>query len=155
MNKKEITAVCAFVFDKDGNILAVKNSRGWDIPGGNVEQGESPDRAVIREVFEEASVIVDNAQLFHIQEFSSLGWRIAYYHCNLIEIKTFQKEFETTHREFMSISDFLSVYGGEDLKETDELIAKAQEVFNTYSASFDFLKNEPELYSKSDLRKRY
>ncbi len=109
MNKKEITAVCAFVFDKDGNILAVKNSRGWDIPGGKVEKGESSDGAVIREVFEEASVVVDKVQLFHIQEFSSLGWRIAYYHCNLIEIKTFQKEFETTHREFMSISDFLSV----------------------------------------------
>ena len=118
------------------NILAIKNSRGWDIPGGKVEQGESPDKAVIREVFEEASVVVDNAQLFHIQEFSSSGWRIAYYHCDLIEIKDFQKEFETTHRKFMSISDFLSVYGGEDLKETEELIAKARAVFNTNSSTF-------------------
>ena len=144
MNEKEITAVCAFVFDKDDNILAVKNSRGWDIPGGKVEQGESPDRAVIREVFEEASVVVDNAQLFHIQEFSSLGWRIAYYYCDLVEIKTFQKEFETTHREFMSTPDFLSVYGGEDLKETEELIAKARAVFNTNSSSFDFIKSKPD-----------
>ena len=142
MNEKEITAVCAFVFDKDDNILAVKNSRGWDIPGGKVEQGESPDRAVIREVFEEASVVVDNAQLFHIQEFSSLGWRIAYYYCDLVEIKTFQKEFETTHREFMSTPDFLSVYGGGDLKETEELIAKARAVFNTYSPGFDSIKSK-------------
>ncbi len=128
MNKKAITASCAFVFDDNDNILVIKNHRGWDIPGGKVEQGESPDNAVIREVFEEASVVVGNVNLFHIQEFPSLGWKIAYYRCDIIKIHPFKKEFETTHREFMSTQDFLSVYGGEDLKETEDLIKKAHEL---------------------------
>ncbi|MCD5381510.1 MAG: NUDIX hydrolase [Candidatus Pacebacteria bacterium] len=125
MNKEAVTASCAFVFDDNYNILAIKNHRGWDIPGGKVEQDESPDNTVIREVFEEASVIVGNANLFHVQEFPSLGWKIAYYRCDVIEVQTFKKEFETTHRKFMSVQDFLGVYGGEDLKETEDLIKKA------------------------------
>jgi 8-oxo-dGTP pyrophosphatase MutT (NUDIX family) len=125
MNKEAITASCAFVFDDNNNILAIKNHRGWDIPGGKVEQGENPDDTVIREVFEEASVAVGNSNLFHVQEFPSLGWKIAYYRCDVIKVHPFKKEFETTHRKFMCTQDFLSIYGGEDVKETKDLIEKA------------------------------
>jgi 8-oxo-dGTP diphosphatase len=125
MNSKPVTASCVFVFDDDKNILAIKNHRGWDIPGGKVEKDEDPQDTAVREVFEEASVVVDHTQLVHVQEFPKLGWNIAYYRCDVVEVQPFKKEFETTHREFMSVQDFLNVYGGDDLEKTEILIHKA------------------------------
>lgn len=98
MNPNKITAACAFVFDNNRNILAIKKHRGWDIPGGKVQPGEYPEKTVIRETSSETSVIVDNPYLFHIQEFDSLDWKIAYYRCNVIEIYPFKNDFETTER---------------------------------------------------------
>jgi len=128
MNNKPITASCVFVFNEDNKILAIKNHRGWDVPGGKVETNENPDKTAVREVFEEASVLVDNPRLIHIQEFESLGWNIAYYRCDVVKVNPFNNRFETTDREFISISDFLNVYGGDDLEETKELINKALEL---------------------------
>lgn len=128
MNKEGITAACAFIFDAKGDILAIKNHRGWDIPGGKVEKNEELHQTVIREVLEEASVVVENPKLFYIQEFETLGWKIAYYRCDLVRIDPFIKEHETTDRYFMSITKFLSVYGGDDVKETEDLIKKALEL---------------------------
>ena len=125
MNQKPVTASCAFVFDDKGQILAIENRRGWDIPGGRVEPGETPEETVVREILEEASVVVENPQLVYLQDFVDRGWHIAYYRCDVVEVKPFHAEFETSKREFMTIDDFLSCYGGEDLAETKSLIEKA------------------------------
>lgn len=47
------TAVKIFIFDKENKLLLVKNKKGWDIPGGHIEDGESPVGALKREVIEE------------------------------------------------------------------------------------------------------
>lgn len=125
-----VTASCAIVLDEEGNILAIKNKRGWDIPGGKVESDEKPEQTVIREVLEEASVVVGNPRLLHTQEFPSLGWLINYYLCNLVEIKPFNEEFETTSRQFKSIPNFFTVYGGGDLEDMKRIVEKAQ-LFNS------------------------
>ncbi len=54
--------VGAIVF-RDGNVLLVRRgqepSKGlWSIPGGKVELGESLQRAVEREIFEETGIII-------------------------------------------------------------------------------------------------
>jgi 8-oxo-dGTP diphosphatase len=48
-------------FDEEGRVLLVKPAykAGWEIPGGYVEQGESPRAACIREVREELGVTVE------------------------------------------------------------------------------------------------
>lgn len=57
-----MTAAGIYVFDEDG-VLLIKNGRGWDIPGGHIEPGETPEEAVARELFEEAAASVENIQL--------------------------------------------------------------------------------------------
>jgi len=53
----KITAVKAFLISNK-KLLLVDISRGWDIPTGHINENESPEQALIREVMEEAEIIV-------------------------------------------------------------------------------------------------
>lgn len=55
------TAVAAVITNPAGEILLIKRAKEpknncWDLPGGFVNWGEAPDRAIIREVHEELGV---------------------------------------------------------------------------------------------------
>ncbi len=62
MNKK--VAVCAAVIRKDGKILLATRPTGkhlagmWEFPGGKIEQGESPNECLTREIIEELGIEV-------------------------------------------------------------------------------------------------
>ena len=67
---KPVVGVGAVII-KEGKIALIKRgnepSRGkWTIPGGLVELGESPDRAVVRETKEETGLDVDNPTLMDV-----------------------------------------------------------------------------------------
>ena len=57
---------------KDNNLLVMhRNKFGTEyetLPGGNVEMGETPDQAVLRELQEETSVVVANQRLVFVEE---------------------------------------------------------------------------------------
>ena len=57
---------------KDGNLLVMhRNKFGTEyetLPGGNVELGETPDQAVLRELHEETSVVVSNPRVVFVEE---------------------------------------------------------------------------------------
>jgi len=60
MNREELTyrqSTSAVILDKLGRILIVqKNSyknNEWSIPGGGIEEGETPEITIIRELYEE------------------------------------------------------------------------------------------------------
>lgn len=53
-------AVAGLVRRANGDVLLVRHSaRGWELPGGKVEAGESPAEALARECAEEAGVALD------------------------------------------------------------------------------------------------
>jgi 8-oxo-dGTP diphosphatase len=65
---------------KDNHVLMVKQyvDRGdivWNFPGGGIENGESPEEAVIREVHEETGYIIEIIELLNASssKFSFLG----------------------------------------------------------------------------------
>ena len=65
MDKYQKVAVHAFIKRKDGKFLVTKRSpindflpNLFDLPGGTVEFGEDPDKALEREIFEETSLKV-------------------------------------------------------------------------------------------------
>ncbi len=55
---KQIEVVAAIIHDAEGRIFATQRGYGdykdwWEFPGGKMEQGETPDEALKREIWEE------------------------------------------------------------------------------------------------------
>lgn len=63
-----LVAACVLL-DGEGRILIAKRPQGrslaglWEFPGGKVEQGESPEHALIRELAEELGIDIAAADL--------------------------------------------------------------------------------------------
>jgi 8-oxo-dGTP diphosphatase len=62
-----VTAVHAIVEDDRGKILvAMHRKKGMGLPGGHVENNETPKQAIIRELREEVNLLVDDVKLYCI-----------------------------------------------------------------------------------------
>lgn len=67
--RAKTVGVRALVFDCNNRILLVHHTyrEGWHTPGGGVNQGESPLKAIKREVLEETGLTIDeNIKLFAV-----------------------------------------------------------------------------------------
>ncbi len=66
----QIPICCAVVRDSDKYLLvrSGENDRygKWGLPGGKINFGESPDKAIGREVYEETGFLINNLSLFGI-----------------------------------------------------------------------------------------
>lgn len=63
LNGKKIINVTAAIIEKDGLIFAARRKAGnhleghWEFPGGKLEEGETPEECLKRELFEEFSIV--------------------------------------------------------------------------------------------------
>lgn len=57
------TAVKVYVFQDDELLLTHIVTRGWDLPGGHIEQNETPEQAVMRELHEETGARIKSLKL--------------------------------------------------------------------------------------------
>lgn len=72
-----IVAAAGYVFDGDGNILIVKtHHRGWDCPGGQIEEGETLEEGLLREILEESGVTAEIVSLCGV--YSNVGKHPSY-----------------------------------------------------------------------------
>lgn len=97
--------VAEAIIVEDQNILLAKATRGfnkgrWTLPGGFVNYGESPDKAVAREVQEEIGVDSKVNQLLSLESFigegSFIHWHMCFYDVTVLshEFKPAADEIE-------------------------------------------------------------
>jgi 8-oxo-dGTP diphosphatase len=76
----EMTATAlVFAFDRDRLLQTNLVARGWDIVGGHIEPGESPEEAARREAYEEAGARLGELHVLGYQCLRLLGPRPASY----------------------------------------------------------------------------
>jgi 8-oxo-dGTP pyrophosphatase MutT (NUDIX family) len=112
----------------------VKNKRGWDIPGGHVEPGETPIRAFERELAEETGcVLLPDALLVAVLKSTqdpSTG--IAVYR-GTCTVGVFTPMYETEAAKFVTANELLNIYfGDKDLLR--ELMIRADIVGRSVTA---------------------
>lgn len=52
---------------KDNNVLLLKQTNGYDLPGGGLDLGEMPEAGVVREIREETGLTVENPKLLGLE----------------------------------------------------------------------------------------
>lgn len=90
-SRKRIEVVAAIILNQD-KIFATQRGYGefkdgWEFPGGKMEQGESPEQALKREIREELDVEIEVGQLFDTVEYDYPSFHLTM-HCFLCTIKT-------------------------------------------------------------------
>jgi ADP-ribose pyrophosphatase YjhB (NUDIX family) len=110
---EKVTTVFGVVTYK-GTVLLAHLYRGWDLPGGHVEEGEGFTEALEREVFEETKVRIHQPTLVGYQKLEILAekpenYRYPYpdsyqlhFHAEVKEICDFEGDQETKGRDFFS-----------------------------------------------------
>ena len=48
---------------RNGKVLLIKNDKGWDLPGGHIQQAETIISALMREIFEETGLSVNEKDI--------------------------------------------------------------------------------------------
>lgn len=83
--------VAAAIILKDGRVLAAQRGYGnykdwWEFPGGKIRPGESPERALVREIREELRADIRVGDLFYVVEYDypEFHLRMRCYLCELI-----------------------------------------------------------------------
>lgn len=98
---KHVISAAAVVLNEKEEILLVKSpNRGWEIPGGQVEQGEALRDAAVREVLEESGIHVE------ITAFCGIFQTVSHSICNTIFLAKPNGGHLTTSDESLEVGWF-------------------------------------------------
>lgn len=117
-----ITSVHGFCFYEDQLLLVELNHRGWDFPGGHIEENETPEDCFQREAMEEGYVsghcqllgyiVVDHSENLVWDEngkYPKVGYQI-FYRMNIETLHPFKAEHESAQRIFIPINEVANYY---------------------------------------------
>jgi 8-oxo-dGTP diphosphatase len=112
--REQCSTAFGFVFADENILLTRLRKRNWDIPGGVIDPGETPQAAAVREVWEETYARVEVVELIGIQEIEGFGpkppgyrWPYpisvqVYFLCRLVELSPFEENVESIERQFFN-----------------------------------------------------
>lgn len=113
-----ITSVHGFCFTAQDQVVLVNLKRGFDIPGGHLEPGETPEECFRRETLEEAYVrggactllgycIVDHSENPNWRPdspYPQVGYQV-FYRMEVTELLPFASQFESAGRVLVPVDD--------------------------------------------------
>ena len=100
-------AVAAMVFDEQGRILLFKHTYRkfeWGIPAGGLEYNEQPDKAIVREFFEETGMELQVEKLL-LAESSKEDRNISLIYLCTILSGTFKESHEISEMKYFDVND--------------------------------------------------
>ena len=98
---------------KEDKVLSIKNERGWDVPGGHLEENEDLLAGLEREVMEEAGALVKNATPFATLSSSKSQKIMLFFASNSIDLVDFTPSEDALDRDFLLPEELLRRYYGE------------------------------------------
>jgi 8-oxo-dGTP pyrophosphatase MutT (NUDIX family) len=107
-----VTSVHCFCFKQERLLVIQHESRGIDIPGGHIEEGENPLEALRRELNEEAAVEATNFIEAGSILVKQLFQQILLYICTLFKEQPFNIEYETRGRLYIAPEDLPELHKG-------------------------------------------
>ena len=89
---KQIEVVAAIIRDSEGRIFATQRGYGewkdwWEFPGGKIEEGETPEEALKREIWEELDTRVAVERLVQTVEWDYPTFHLTM-HCYLCHVES-------------------------------------------------------------------
>lgn len=89
--RKRIEVVAAIIFDQE-RVFATQRGYGefkdgWEFPGGKMEQGETPQQALVREIKEELETEIEVGELLETVEYDYPAFHLTM-HCFICTIKS-------------------------------------------------------------------
>jgi len=116
-----VPSVTGLVFDDDGRILLVRHSNGgvWVAPGGAIDPGETPQDAVVREVWEETGLHVNPIRLcgvfagpeFHVRYVNAdeVSYVMAVFECDRVRGQLRADQDEVLEARYFAASELETV----------------------------------------------
>jgi 8-oxo-dGTP diphosphatase len=98
----------AIIFNSEAHILLLKRTygnKGWSLPGGSVEPGETIHQALFRECREELGIEVQNAVLTGFYYHSVINTQAAIFRCSIPIDAEITLSSEHSEYKWMHISD--------------------------------------------------
>ena len=129
MSKKIISVVAAAI-EKDGKIFCAQRPEGkslggyWEFPGGKIEDGESPEQALVREIKEELDTDINVGELIDTIEYDYPNFHLSMdcFWCEIVQGELKLREHESAKwlsKEKLYTVDWLPADAGliEKIKE--------------------------------------
>ncbi len=88
----KIVRVVAAIIIENGKVFATQRGYGefkdgWEFPGGKIEQGETPEEAIVREIKEELDTVVEVRELLDTVEYDYPNFHLSM-DCFICKIKS-------------------------------------------------------------------
>jgi glycosyltransferase involved in cell wall biosynthesis/8-oxo-dGTP pyrophosphatase MutT (NUDIX family) len=144
LERLPVTSCMAVVIVDDEYVAISCPERGWGLPGGHVEKGESPEDAIVREVWEETGIKIREEDLrivggWHIKNLVTTKSNRKYpteayqllYIVHAHEVCVFDERYEVADRAIVPINRVLRYIKNPNFKPIYKYIVKK---FNLKSA---------------------
>jgi 8-oxo-dGTP pyrophosphatase MutT (NUDIX family) len=109
--RERTTQASGVCFTDDGQIVLVGDGRGWCLPGGHPEQGETVVEALAREVLEEACAVVEQCAYLGAQRVDDPIEAEPYFQTRWwarVKLLPFAPRHETTERKLVAPDEFVA-----------------------------------------------